>query len=72
MRDRASFYESTYGDGHREGEKKGREEGYREGREEGQKKEKRQVARNMRALGLGVDVIVQATGLSRAEINELT
>ncbi|MEM7495013.1 MAG: Rpn family recombination-promoting nuclease/putative transposase [Myxococcota bacterium] len=67
LRDRASFYDSTYGDGLREGEKKGR----REGREEGQKEEKRRVARAMRALGVDIDVIAQATGLTRQEIEEL-
>ena len=39
LRDRASFYDSTYGDGHRkglaEGEKKGRQKGLAEGKQQG-------------------------------------
>ncbi|MCL6626413.1 MULTISPECIES: hypothetical protein [Alicyclobacillus] len=43
------------------------EELYQEGREEGRE----EVARNLLAEGVSVDVIVKATGLSRAKVEEL-
>ncbi|MEM7494897.1 MAG: Rpn family recombination-promoting nuclease/putative transposase [Myxococcota bacterium] len=63
LRDRGSFYDSTYGDGRREG----REEGL----VEGERRKALAIARSMRALGVDIDVIVQATGLTRPEIEGL-
>lgn len=39
--------------------------------EEGRKKEKKIIAQNLKSLGLPTETIVQATGLTREEINEL-
>ena len=65
--------------GHEEGVKeglakglaKGREEGRKEGMEEGQKKERIANARNFKRLGISMDVIAQATGLTKEEIERL-
>ncbi|MDR1029849.1 MAG: Rpn family recombination-promoting nuclease/putative transposase, partial [Treponema sp.] len=43
------------------------QEGHREGLEEGVKK----VARNLKAIGMPIGQIVQATGLTGEQINEL-
>lgn len=78
-RDRASYYDSTYGRGDRkgyergckEGEKKGREEGERLGLQKGEKKKAVQIARNLRSQGLSVKGIIQATGLTQKDIETL-
>ena len=54
-----------------EGLTEGRLEGREEGRLEGRMEEKRQIVYNMKSLGLSLDVIVQATGLSPEEIEQL-
>ena len=41
------------------------------GRREGRREEKYSVARNMLNLHLGIDVVQQATGLSRQELSSL-
>ena len=56
--------------GRKEGHKEGREEGLEIGREEGYK-EKLQTAANLKKLGVSVDIIAQATGLSVDEIEKL-
>ena len=48
-------------------EKKGREEGKTEGRIE----EKRENARNLKRLGVAVDIISQATGLTPEEVEQI-
>ncbi len=57
------------------GEKAGREEGIKEGikagREEGIKESMRAIARNMLAMGLPVDIVSKATGLSVEELENL-
>jgi hypothetical protein len=53
------------------GLEKGREEGREEGREKGREEGKRSVARNLIKLGQPVDVVVQATGLSREVVQSL-
>jgi predicted transposase/invertase (TIGR01784 family) len=55
----------------RAGEMRGWEEGREEGLEEGLEKGKRSVARNLINLGHSVDVVVQATGLSREVVQSL-
>lgn len=45
-----------------------REEGRAEGREEGRAEGVRESARNLKKLGIAIDVISQATGLSPEEI----
>ncbi|MEM7495372.1 MAG: hypothetical protein AAF471_04385, partial [Myxococcota bacterium] len=59
LRDRASFYDSTYGDGHREG------------REEGQREKTLEIARNLLKSGMDSEAIAAATGLTRGEIESL-
>ena len=49
----------------------GREEGREEGRKEGRKEATRATAKNLKAMGLDVDAISKATGLSKEEIAKL-
>ena len=62
--------------GREEGIAKGREEGRAEGRaegiDEGKKKEKMAIAKKLSSLGIPTSQIMQATGLTEEEINELT
>lgn len=48
-----------------------REEGRAEGLVKGREEEKRENARNLKRLGVLSDIISQATGLSKNEIEEL-
>ena len=61
--------------GLKEGFDKGLKEGLKEGMEkgiaEGEKKGRYDIARNLLAMGLPIDSIMQATGLSRDEITSL-
>lgn len=56
-------------------EKKGREEGKAEGLEEGlnkgRKKEKKENARNLKKLGVVIDIISQAIGLTQDEVEQI-
>ena len=62
-------------EGHAEGKAEGRAEGLAEGMEIGEEKGRaegmRQVARNMKQMGLSVTTIAQATGLSEEEVATL-
>ena len=49
----------------------GREEGLAEGREEGQNEERLKNARNLRELGVDLEIISKATGLTADEIISL-
>ena len=51
--------------------KEGREEGLKEGEEIGRKEAVLQNARNFKRLGVSTDIIMQATGLSEKEIQQL-
>lgn len=53
-------------------ERKGREEGKAEGLEEGAKKANLNNARNLKKLGVAVNIISQATGLTSEEIDQIT
>jgi predicted transposase/invertase (TIGR01784 family) len=55
----------------RAGEKRGWEGGREEGLEKGMEEGKRSVARNLIKLGQPIDVVVQATGLSREVVQSL-
>ena len=55
----------------KEGIAKGLKKGQKEGRKEGREEEKRENARNFKKLGITIDVISQATGLSKEEIEKL-
>ena len=60
-------YEDGFAAGIEEGRDEGREEGRVEGREEGLV----MAAKNMISQGLPIDVIMQVTGLSEAELEKL-
>ena len=53
------------------GVERGRKEGREEGREEGLLEGKKQIAKNMIIAGLSTDAIIQMTGLSAKDIEEL-
>ncbi|MEM7495213.1 MAG: hypothetical protein AAF471_03570, partial [Myxococcota bacterium] len=80
LRDRASFYDSTYGDGHREGREEGRKEGREEGlaegekkgREEGQREKTLEIARNLLKSGMDPSAVAAATGLSFSAVEQLS
>lgn len=57
--------------GHAEGRAEGHAEGKVEGRAEGKAEEKRAIARNMKAIGLTLEQIKTATGLTENEIEAL-
>ena len=57
--------------GLKEGMEKSRAEGHAEGRAEGEKLKALEIARTMKSLGMSVDVVASATGLSPEEIEEL-
>ena len=50
---------------------KGREEGRAEGEAKGRAEEKNETARKLYALGVDIDTISKATGLSESEIRNL-
>ena len=58
-------------EGREEGMKEGREEGMKEGKKEGQKEGKLEDAQNLKRLGVSLDIISQATGLSLGDIENL-
>ena len=58
-------------EGKEEGRAEGKEEGRAEGRAEGMSQRSLEIARNLLSLGLPVDQITQATGLTEEEIELL-
>ena len=63
---------NTYRDeGKEEGKAEGVKEGLEKGRNEGQEKEKIKIATTMLKMGLSVETIMQATGLSAGEVAAL-
>ena len=50
---------------------KGREEGLKRGREEGIEKATLLMASKLKAMGVGIDVIIESSGLTREEIEKL-
>jgi predicted transposase/invertase (TIGR01784 family) len=58
-------------EGIEKGIEKGRREGKLEGRLEGRLEEKQEIARNLKALGIPLEQIVQITGLTEDQIREL-
>ena len=56
---------------YQEAKEEGRQEGHQEGRQEGRQEEKLAIARNLLTLGLPLDQITTATGLSLEEIQPL-
>lgn len=57
--------------GWKKGLEEGRAEGRAEGRTEGMAEEKKNIARNMKKIGLTIEQIKAATGLTETEIEEL-
>ena len=57
--------------GREQGEKIGREQGEKIGREQGEKEKGIQIAKNLLSLGLDVNTIMTATGLSLQDIEVL-
>ena len=53
------------------GKKEGREEGIKEGMKEGLEKARIEIARNMKNIGIDVEAIQKATGLTPEEIDKL-
>ena len=77
-RERTVVYEGGYIIGKEDGLAEGLEKGLQQGREEGlqQGREEKaeaiaQVARNMLSMGLAVDVVAQATGLTKEQLEAL-
>ena len=58
-------------EGREEGRVEGRKEGREEGREEGRNETNLDNARNFKKLGVAIDIIAQATGLSADVIESL-
>ena len=58
-------------EGIKEGLKEGRKEGRKEGIKEGRKEERYAIARNLKSLGMPLDGISKATGLSVDELSNL-
>lgn len=71
FRDWYSALKTAEKKGHKEGRAEGRAEGLEEGLEEGEKKGVFKTAKNLLALGLPLETIIQATGLSEDEIKRL-
>ena len=55
----------------KERERKGLEQGRSEGLAEGAAKEKREIAKNLKALGVGMAEIIKATGLTAEDVEKL-
>ena len=64
-------YQKGKEEGRAEGKEEGRAEGKEEGRAEGMSQRSLEIARNLLSLGLPVDQITQATGLTEEEIELL-
>ena len=62
---------TSFDDGMRKGRAEGRAEGEAIGLEKGKKLEKLETARNLKSLGIPIETIATATGLSTDEINSL-
>ena len=58
-------------EGRAEGLEKGRSEGLEMGLEKGRSEEKLEIAKNLKSMGLSLEAIKQATGLSTEEIEKL-
>ena len=54
-----------------EGEARGRAEGEARGKAIGEAMEKTKIARNMKILGVPIDIIIQASGLTKEQIEAL-
>ncbi len=66
-----SLIESSRSEGRLEGLEEGMEKGIQEGMEQGKQQEKVNIARILKQQGTDLDTITAATGLTRAEIEQL-
>ena len=66
-----SVEKTLYGSGWRRGVEEGREEGMKAGKAKGEAEMQRKIACNLKKTGLPLDVIIQTTGLTAKEIDEL-
>ena len=69
--DSVSVERTLLDDRYQKGKEEGKEEGRAEGRAEGMSQRSLEIARNLLSLGLPVDQITQATGLTEEEIGLL-
>ena len=69
--DSVSVERTLLDDRYQKGKEEGKEEGRAEGRAEGMSQRSLEIARNLLSLGLPVDQIIQATGLTEEEIGLL-
>ena len=58
-------------EGRKQGRQEGRQEGWQEGRQKGTHEAMVQIARNLKVKGIDTSIIIEATGLSREEIESL-
>lgn len=58
-------------EGREKGRAEGRIEGRAEGLAEGERRKQKEIARNLKANGVAIEIIEQATGLSLEDINNL-
>ena len=57
--------------GEARGRAEGRAEGEARGRAEGEAMEKAKIAKNLKSLAVPIDIIIQASGLTKEQIEEL-
>ena len=63
--------EKVQGQGKAENGTEGRAEGRAEGFVEGEKRKQQEIAEKMKSSGIALETIIQITGLSREEIEQL-
>ncbi|MBR4379931.1 MAG: hypothetical protein IKP48_01555 [Bacteroidaceae bacterium] len=63
--------EYAMAEGEARGEARGRAEGEARGRAEGEAMEKAKIAKNLKGLAVPIEIIVQASGLTKEQIEEL-
>ena len=68
---RAEGLAQGHAEGRAEGLEQGRAQGHAEGREEGIAEARIEMANKLKALGVDIDTIVQATGLTPDEVSSL-
>jgi len=64
-------YNIAMGEAEEKGMQKGLQKGLQQGLEQGTKQSKLEIAKNMKDMGLDIEVISKATSLSVEEINKL-
>lgn len=72
LHDEASLVDSAMKEGNRRGVEAGFQKGIEQGLEQGKHQAQLDMARNMLSLGLDIEVIAKATGLSQEDIRSLS